>query len=144
MGWKDSWTITSLTCNTGINKYVQYPPILRNCSTLLIKRNFRPVLPYVLGGSVTSLKSGHLLSCWQGCLCELQEIIQSIKHRLWTKPVSGVGCYPGFIGQSGTPNLAGRKPVKRLTLRLCCVLISNVASAQGKLWRSFCRTPKQS
>lgn len=47
--------------------------------------------------------------------------------------VSGVGCYPICIGQSGTPDLAGWKTAKSLTLNLHCMLISIVASAQGKL-----------
>ena len=74
----------------------------------------------------------HAPNFWQGCLCELQVIIQSVKHRLWTKPVSDVGCYLSFISLGETPNLAGGKSVKRLTLSLRFVLISSVASAQGK------------
>lgn len=102
---------------------------------LLVKCDFRPVLPYVLGGLLCLLSQAtHAPSFWQGCLCELQVITQTIKHRLWTKSVSGVGCYHSFIGQSETPKLAGRKSLKRLTLSLPCVLISSVVSAQGKLW----------
>lgn len=90
---------------------------------LLVKCDFRPVLPYVLGGLLCLLSQAtHAPSFWQGCLCELQVITQTIKHRLWTKSVRGVGCYHSFIGQSETPKLAGRKSLKRLTLSLPCVL----------------------
>lgn len=64
---------------------------------LLLKCDFRPVLPCILGGLYVSQVRSHMHLVFGKDVCVM---FQSIKHRFWTKPFNDIECYPSFIGQT--------------------------------------------